>query len=438
MPVIASISGLQPGTTYHFRVGAAAGFNSPPLDPQYGADETFITAPAAGGGATNVTSRRARLTGTIDPHGVATSYHFNYGPTASYGASTPEVSAGSADAEQQVTQDISGLLADTTYHVQAVATSVGGVVRSGADGLFRTAPAPTAAVIGPTGVSTDAATLAGEVNTYGLTGSYHFDVWSLDSTYAISSPTRPASASAGAERVDAALNGLPAGQTFVVQLTIDSNDSIGISDMGTFATAPAPQTFPDPPTGNPSTLYGCGSPRLNAYNSKPKPGQTITITGQDLGVGGNVTLGNRTLKPAGWSTGGFKVVVPDDAAGTLGLTINCGHGSNTIAIAIFAEPDNRFSIPTRTVNGSTATLRVKVPGPGKIESSATNTQTAKVTVKKAATATINIKLTTAGKRALTRTKTHTLEIKVRVRYTPADGQAATKTITITYKQRSHR
>ncbi len=437
IPVIASVSGLEPGTTYHFRVVAGAGPNLPLDDPQFGHDQTFVTAPAAGGGASDVTTKRARLTGTIDPHGIATTYHFNYGPTSSYGASTPEVDAGSGDGERQVAQDVAGLSPDTTYHVQVVATS-NGVVRSGADGLFRTAAAPTAAVSGPSGVSTDAATLAGEVNTFGLTGSYHFDVWSLDSGYAVSTPTRPVSGSARAERVGAGLVGLPAGERFVVQLTVQSNDSTGVSDMLTFATAPVPKIFPVAPTSDPVAAYGCGSPRLNAYNRRPKPGETITVTGQDLGVGGTVMLGDRPVEPVGWSVGGFKMVVPEDALGTFGLTVNCGRVSNTIAVAVFAKPDNGFSIPSRSVAGSTATLRVRVPGPGKIESSGGSTQAVMVTVKKAATASAKVKLTAAGRRTLARSKSHTLRARVRVRFTPAGGQTASKTVTIVFKRGSGR
>jgi hypothetical protein len=440
VPVIASVSGLEPGTTYHFRVVADAPSAGA---AQFGADQTFVTAPAAGGGATGVTSRRARLTATIDPHGVATSYHFNYGPTSSYGASTPEVDAGSGDGEQQVGQDVSGLLPDTTYHVQVVATSANKVVRSGADGLFRTAPAPTAVVTGPTGVSTDSATLAGEANTFGLTGTYHFDVWSLDSAYAVSTPERPVSGSAGAERVGTVLVGLPAGETFVVQLAVQSNDSGGVSDLLTFATAAVPRVFAVAPTDDPATIYGCGSPRLDAYNGRPKPGETITITGKDLGVGGGVMLGDRSLKPVGWSAGGFRVVVPGDVTGTLGLTVNCGRVSNTIAVAVFAEPDNRFSIAARSVVGSTATLMVRVSGPGKIESSAANIRAADVTAKEATTAkpatkTIKLTLTNAGKRALGRAKSHTLKVKVRVRFTPAGGRPASKTVTVTFKRGSGR
>jgi hypothetical protein len=428
--VTGSVSGLEPSTTYHFRVLAADNFNFD--NPVQGADQTFVTAPAAGGGATGMSTRRATLTGTINPHGVATSYHFSYGPTTAYGARTAEIDAGSGDADQQVSREVAGLLPDTTYHVQVVATSSDGVVRNGADGLFRTAPAPTAEVTGPTGVSTDAATLAGEVHTFGLAGSYHFDIWSLDSGYASSTPERPASGNASAERVSAAVSGLPAGETYVVQLAVTSNDSVGVSDMLTFATAPVPRVFAPPPGAD---VYGCASPRLDAFGGRPKPGQTITVSGQDLGVGGNVVLGDRSPKPVAWSATGFKVLVPEDAAGTLALTVNCGRLSNTIAVAVFDEPDSRFAVVVgRLVAGSAATLRVRVPGPGKIESSGANSRAAKVTIKKAGTATIKVKLSSAGVKALGRASSRTLRIKARVRFTPAGGRSASKTVTITFKR----
>jgi hypothetical protein len=293
-------------------------------------------------------------------------------------------------------------------------------------------------VIGPSGVSTDAAMLAGDVNTFGLTGSYRFDVWSLDSSFATSTSERPVAGNASVERVSAALSGLPAGETFVVRLTVTSNDSSSVSDLLTFATAVVPTVFPAPPVGDAATVYGCGSPRLDAYNGRPKPGETVTITGRDLGVGGSVMLGDRSLEAAGWSASGFKIVVPEGVSGSLALTVDCGRRSNTIAVAIFQEPDNRFSIPTRSVAGSVATLKVAVPGPGKLESFGTSTRAAKVTVKKPGTASLKVRLTSATARALGRSASQTRRVKVRVRFTPAGGRSASKTVTITFKHKGGR
>ena len=144
------------------------------------------------------------------------------------------------------------------------------------------------------------------------------------------------------------------------------------------------------------------------------------------------------LPATDWSATGFQLTVPDDAKGALALTIDCGHRSNTIALAVFQQLDNAFSIPNRSVTGSTATVTVRVPGPGKLETSATNAKPRKVTVKKAGTATLKIKLTSAGRRTLARAKSRTLKVRARVRYTPAGGQAETKTITLTYKRKAQR
>jgi hypothetical protein len=429
---------LEPGTEYHFRVVAD---NGTPLgdSPQSGADQTFITAPAAGGGATGVTTKRATLTGTINPHGVATTYHFNYGRTSAYGASTAELDGGAGNGDQQVSRQVSGLAPDTVYHVQVVATSDDGVTRYGGDGLFRTAPAPSAVAISPIGVSTDAATLIGDANTYGLAGTYRFDVSSLDSSYQSSTAERAVSGHASAEQVSVPIDGLPGGETFVVRLVVTSNDSTRFSDQITFKTASLPpRVFPPPPSGDGASSYGCAAPRLDSYDAKPKPGDTIAIGGRDLGAGGTVVLGDRSLVPADWSTTGFKFKIPEDATGTLGLTVNCGQRSNTVAIAIFKRPSNRFSIADKAVGGSAVTLSVKVPGPGKLTTSAANTKAAKTVVKRAGRATVKIRLTSSGARALRRGKSNTLKVMARVRFTPAGGRPATKTVAVTFKRKAGR
>jgi hypothetical protein len=434
VPAVAGLSGLEPNTTYHFRLIADPdGLNG----VQEGVDQTFITAPAAGGGARDVTTRKATLVGTIDPHGVATTYHFNYGLTSSYGVSTQEMDGGSGAGERAVSQPVSGLLPDTTYHVQVVANG-GGVTRFGGDGLLRTAPAPTAVAISPIGVTTDSAVLAGDVDTHGMTGTYHFDVKSLDSSYDVSTAERPVAGGASVQRVDTGVGGLPAGETFVVAMTVSSNDAIQVSDLVTFATAPLPRVFPTAPVNDGTAAYGCGAPRLDAYNGKPRPGETITITGRDLGLGGSVVLGDRPVPASDWSASAFKVQVADDESGTLALTVDCGHRSNTIAVTLFHKPDNRFVVTRRSVTDTTATLTVRVPGPGKLQSSAPNTKAAKITVKRLGSATIKIKLSAVGVRALRRAKSHKLKVAVGLRYTPAGGSSASKTTIVTFTRKAGR
>jgi hypothetical protein len=360
--VAAPLSGLLPDTTYHFRVVGDNGFEG----PQAGADETFITAPAAGGGAGSVTSTHATLTGTINPHGVQSTYHFNYGPTSSYGASTADVTAGSGVGDQRVSLPVSGLLPDTTYHVQVVADSENGVTRYGADGLFRTAPVPSAVAIAPAGISGGSATLAGELNTFGLPGYYHFDVSSPDGSYRASTVERPAAGNTGSERVSVPIEGLPAGETFTARLAVSSNDSTTFSDPVTFATPALPRAFPIAPAGQ------------------------------------------------------------------------IASAANTIASAISGEPDNSFSITKISIRGSMATLLIAVPGPGRLETSSARTKAAKATVNKAGSMSLKVELTRAASKALKNARSRSLKVKLAVRFTPSGGKPAGKTVSVTFKGKAGR
>ena len=70
-------------------LGAAvlAGCTATPADPALGA--AGIGAPiVATGGVAHVRGTSAVLNGTVDPHGAATTYYFQYGPTIAYGKQT--------------------------------------------------------------------------------------------------------------------------------------------------------------------------------------------------------------------------------------------------------------------------------------------------------------------------------------------------------------
>ncbi|HWY18281.1 MAG TPA: hypothetical protein VNY27_06165 [Solirubrobacteraceae bacterium] len=76
---------------------------------------------------TNLTSNRsyseADLHGVVNPEGLETKYHFEYGTTTSYGSNTSEASAGAGVKNVPVEQLAKGLQAYSTYHYRLVATN---------------------------------------------------------------------------------------------------------------------------------------------------------------------------------------------------------------------------------------------------------------------------------------------------------------------------
>jgi alpha-tubulin suppressor-like RCC1 family protein len=102
------------------------------------------------GGPGTVADGGATLGGRIDPQGLPTAYHFEYGTSSAYGedAPVPDGSAGSGTAVEPVNQPISGLAANTVYHYRLVASNALGT-SYGADRSFSTA-GPVVEAISPT------------------------------------------------------------------------------------------------------------------------------------------------------------------------------------------------------------------------------------------------------------------------------------------------
>lgn len=90
------------------------------------------------GTASNATTSAATLNGTVNPHGASAQYYFEYGLTRDYGTRMPSRSFPSGIySTQAVSQAISGLQPNTTYHLRLVASSAGGTIE-GADESFTT------------------------------------------------------------------------------------------------------------------------------------------------------------------------------------------------------------------------------------------------------------------------------------------------------------
>jgi hypothetical protein len=152
-PVLANISGLLPGNTYHYRVN---GTNS--NGTTNGIDMIFITLPVLPAvittAATGVGATTATLNGTVDAGGASTTVTFEYGLTTAYGTTVPGVpGVVTGNTVTLVSANITGLNLNTTYHfrIQGV-NSVG--TSNGSDLSFTTTncplPGAPGAISGPT------------------------------------------------------------------------------------------------------------------------------------------------------------------------------------------------------------------------------------------------------------------------------------------------
>jgi hypothetical protein len=175
---------------------------------------------ATTGAPANLTQTTATVTGTVDPNGAETTYHFEYGTSTSYGLTTADqVVSGGAVAVQTT---LSGLTADTTYHFRLVATNAAGTTR-GADRTLHTQPPP--ANPRPPGVSTggardvgpDRATLTGSVDPNTAATTYRFE-YGTSTSYGSATPSRSAGSGDRSVGVTAGIGSLRANTRYHYRL----------------------------------------------------------------------------------------------------------------------------------------------------------------------------------------------------------------------------
>jgi hypothetical protein len=106
--------------------------------------EMSLSPPSANTAAASaIQETQAGLNGTIDAQGAETKYHFEYGPTSAYGSRTSEVAADSGTTNQEVSQPVTSLTFEGTYHYRLVATNSRGTTY-GEDHSFKTQSGATA------------------------------------------------------------------------------------------------------------------------------------------------------------------------------------------------------------------------------------------------------------------------------------------------------
>lgn len=139
VPASQTISNLQAGAVYEVRIVATKRYGGG-VDIDAGTVKTLADQPRVSGAAAFQIGGAAKLVGLVDPSGLPTSYHFEYG-TADCASSSctsvpvPEGDAGESANWTRVHEVVDGLSAGVLYHFRLVATNAEGTVE-GPDTLF--------------------------------------------------------------------------------------------------------------------------------------------------------------------------------------------------------------------------------------------------------------------------------------------------------------
>ena len=132
LPVSRTLTGLPAANVRSVRLVAA---NANGTLPAVGVTISHPT--TTGESFSNVSVIAATFSAQVNPGGLATKYHVEYGTSTSYGTSTPEEDIGDAYQGVGVRVNLTGLQPGTQYHLRVVATNALGTI-DGPDVTFAT------------------------------------------------------------------------------------------------------------------------------------------------------------------------------------------------------------------------------------------------------------------------------------------------------------
>ena len=186
----------------------------------------------------------ATVSGIVDPNGLATNYHFDFGTTTGYGSTSGETNISGGWQPQGASATLTGLTPATWYHYRLAASSGAGT-GYGADQMFWTLPAPpTVEPSGTSGVSATSVMLEGYVGPENSETEWYFEYGS-DSTYGTRMPEKVLPASPSRQKVSAVVTGLPVGAIIHYRLVAKNVAGISRSVDFHFSTGWLPSAVPN-------------------------------------------------------------------------------------------------------------------------------------------------------------------------------------------------
>lgn len=332
--VAQTATGLLPNTTYHFRLLARHAGNTAATG-----DRTFLTppappsAPAVAVSPPEATPSGFLLKGAVNPDSLPTTYHFEFGTTTSYGTNLPEpdASAGSGASAVAVSEEVTGLLPNTTYHYRIVAGNSEGPGISG-DQAFTTPPLKPAAISLPVSEDAEGFTLHGSVNPNGGETTYFFE-FGITEAYGQSFPSTPASVGKGTVAVPVAqlVKGLPPGVPYHYRLVAQNAGGTSFGEDQFFLTPEASGSPPVATKPAPATTLPTPSPIPPAKAFSARVGAVKSgkaVLGVRVPSAGSVAVSGKLVKAVHArvnGAGSVSLIVRLTAAGRKALAQSHGH-----------------------------------------------------------------------------------------------------------------
>jgi hypothetical protein len=237
-----TITGLEPGTTYYYRIVATG-----PGGPYEGEEpQTFTTVPISptigGVSVSEQSPTTAKVSAEVQPGFGATVVFFEYGLSSSYGASTIPGAPLAADNDpHQVSAVLEGLKPESTYHYKVYAINFGGSTTT-SDLTFTTAGQPRVDGESASAVTETSATVSAQINPNFAPTTYHVE-YGPTNAYGMSTAE---SGSVGADNsnhgITGSLSGLTPGTTYYYRVVATNAVGSTAGEESTFTTAATPKT----------------------------------------------------------------------------------------------------------------------------------------------------------------------------------------------------
>ena len=252
--------------------------------------------------ASSVTQTSATLNATVNPSGAAIGdCQFEYGTSTSYGTSAPCTSLpGSTESPVAVSASLTGLSANTTYHLRIIATNEGGT-SLGVDETFKTLPNPPTVATGPASSITQVlATLKATVNpNEGAVSDCHFD-YGTSMAYGASVPCSSAPGSGNsAVGVLAPADGLSAGTDYHFRIVATNPGGTSYGSDQALMTLHVTALLQQGP-GSQGTLPGLGVLPSQEHKAPQVPNAELATTSLAASSSGTVSV--KVSCPAGESS----------------------------------------------------------------------------------------------------------------------------------------